>query len=175
MAKRGMPSMVALLGLLAFAGYQNRDKIAEMLKGAGVGGTDPNRPPGSQPGGLEGVLSGLGGLIGGSGGGSGGTLTGGLGDLMDRFRQDGKGEVADSWVKPGPNRGLTAAEVEHAVGAENIAELAERTGLSREELLERLATRIPEGVDQLTPDGRFPADDDEVVRRVAAASSPGPL
>ena len=30
---RGMPSMVALLGLLAVAGYQNRDKIAEMLGG----------------------------------------------------------------------------------------------------------------------------------------------
>ena len=28
---RGMPSMVALLGLLAVAGYQNRDKIAEAL------------------------------------------------------------------------------------------------------------------------------------------------
>jgi uncharacterized protein YidB (DUF937 family) len=40
-----MPSMVALLGLLAVAGYQNRDKIAEMLGkqgqagGAGAGGT----------------------------------------------------------------------------------------------------------------------------------------
>ena len=30
---RGMPSMVALLGLLAVAGYQNRDKIAEVLRG----------------------------------------------------------------------------------------------------------------------------------------------
>ena len=28
---RGLPSMTALLGLLAIAGYQNRDKIAEML------------------------------------------------------------------------------------------------------------------------------------------------
>jgi len=28
---RGMPSMTALLGLLAIAGYQNRDKLAEML------------------------------------------------------------------------------------------------------------------------------------------------
>ena len=27
---RGYPSMTALLGLLAIAGYQNRDKIAEM-------------------------------------------------------------------------------------------------------------------------------------------------
>jgi uncharacterized protein YidB (DUF937 family) len=138
-----------------------------MLKSAG--GTDPNRPLGSQPGGLEGVLSGLGDLIGGTGG-SRGTLTGGLGDLMDRFRQNGQGEAAESWVKPGPNRGLTAAEVEQAVGADTLAELAERTGLSREELLERLATRIPEGVDQLTPDGRFPEDDEEVMQRVAGGS-----
>ena len=32
---RGLPSMTALLGLLAIAGYQNRDKIAEMLGGRG--------------------------------------------------------------------------------------------------------------------------------------------
>ena len=32
---RGLPSMTALLGLLAIAGYQNRDKIAEMLGGQG--------------------------------------------------------------------------------------------------------------------------------------------
>ena len=32
---RGFPSMTALLGLLAVAGYQNRDKIAEMLGGIG--------------------------------------------------------------------------------------------------------------------------------------------
>jgi uncharacterized protein YidB (DUF937 family) len=32
---RGFPSMTALLGLLAIAGYQNRDKIAEMLSGLG--------------------------------------------------------------------------------------------------------------------------------------------
>jgi hypothetical protein len=30
---RGMPSMTALLGLLAVAGYQYRDKLAEMLGG----------------------------------------------------------------------------------------------------------------------------------------------
>ena len=32
---RGFPSMTALLGLLAVAGYQNRDKLAELLGGAG--------------------------------------------------------------------------------------------------------------------------------------------
>src|ERR1700740_779615 len=53
---RGFPSMTALLGLLAIAGYQNRDKIAEMLRGAGSG---PSAAPGAaapQQGGLPGVL-----------------------------------------------------------------------------------------------------------------------
>ena len=38
---RGMPSMVSLLGLLAVAGYQNRDKIAEMLGGRSKRRLDP--------------------------------------------------------------------------------------------------------------------------------------
>jgi uncharacterized protein YidB (DUF937 family) len=32
---RGFPSMTALLGLLAVAGYQHRDKIAEIIGGIG--------------------------------------------------------------------------------------------------------------------------------------------
>ena len=41
---RGMPSMMALLGLLAVAGYQNRDKIAEVLGGRSKSpAADPGR------------------------------------------------------------------------------------------------------------------------------------
>ena len=48
---RGLPSMTALLGLLAIAGYQNRDKIAEMLGGVG------QRTPGAAgQGGIGGLL-----------------------------------------------------------------------------------------------------------------------
>ena len=54
---QGMPSMTALLGMLALAGYQNRDKITEMLTGAGTSG--PNTGAGQ---------SGLGGLLGSLGG-----------------------------------------------------------------------------------------------------------
>jgi uncharacterized protein YidB (DUF937 family) len=62
--------------------------------------------------------------------------------------------------------------VEEAVGIDNIRELSKRTGLSHEDLLERLATRIPEGVDELTPEGHLPLDDDEVLR--AAGIRPPP-
>lgn len=150
---KGMPSMLALLGLLAVAGYQNRDKISEALKGMqqqGAGGRND---------GLGGMLGGLGDLLGGGNASSGG-LAGGLGDLMERFKSAGQSETADSWVTPGvPTKGLTPREVEQAIGNENLDELSARTGLSREDLLQRLATAIPETVDRLTPDGRMPTDD----------------
>ena len=89
---RGFPSMTALLGLLAIAGYQNRDKIAEML-----GGLNKSGPSGQ--GGIGGLL---GQLTGGLGGASaGGILSSGLGELIERFKQSGQGGTADSWVKPG--------------------------------------------------------------------------
>jgi len=151
---KGMPSMVALLGLLAVAGYQHRDKISDTLKGLQDRAKAPDGTPQS---GLDGVLAGLGGLLGGGEKG----LSGGLGDLLDSFKSTGQAEVADSWVTPGvPTRGLTPAQVEQAVGPDNLAELASRTGLRRDELLQRLATAIPEGVDRLTPDGKFPTEDE---------------
>src|SRR5215475_13111144 len=100
MNSRGFPSMTALLGLLAIAGYQNRDKIAEMLRGGGLG-KSPSVTPGQ--GAEGGQQAGLGGLLGGAGS-LGGMLSGGLGELLDRFKQTGHSETADSWVKTGPNK-----------------------------------------------------------------------
>jgi uncharacterized protein YidB (DUF937 family) len=152
-----MPSMVALLGLLAVAGYQNRDKLAEMLAGSGQ---DKDRlRDGGQ---AESSQGGLGGLLGGSTAGA--VLTGGLGELLDRFKQTGQGETADSWVRPGPNKPVSAHELERAVGSDVLATLSQQTGLSREELLSRLSRDLPKAVDSYTPDGRIP-DPEEFDRR----------
>ena len=54
---RGMPSMMALLGLLAVAGYQNRDKISEMLKqGQGLPGGQPTGNGAPAQNGIGGAL-----------------------------------------------------------------------------------------------------------------------
>ena len=58
---RGFPSLTALLGLVAVAGYQNRDKIAEMLRGATSGAPPASGPGQPQQGGLGGLLGNLGG------------------------------------------------------------------------------------------------------------------
>jgi len=144
---RGGPSMTALLGLLAIAGYQNRDKIGEWLKGMG-------NPPGGKPG-----EAGLGGLLGGLAGGSaGGLLSGGLGSILDGFRQAGQGDAADSWVSNGPNKPVEPPQVKQAIGDDVLQELSRQTGLSEEEILKRLSQRLPDAVDKYTPDGRLPQD-----------------
>ena len=102
---RGMPSMTALLALLAVAGYQNRDKIAEWL-----GGTGQGKPGAAGQGGIGGLVTQLRNSLGGAN--AGGMLSGGLGELVDRFKQSGQAETAESWVKTGPNRPCTPAQLE---------------------------------------------------------------
>src|SRR5918995_692887 len=169
---RGFPSMTALLGLLAIAGYQNKDKIAEMLGGGGQGAGAPRQ--GGRPGGSAGQGGGSGGLLGGAGGqggglggllaglgggaGAGGLLTGGLRDLVESFRQNGQGEVADSWVGRGPNKQIAPHELERAIGPDTLATLSRETGLSRQELLARLSRELPDAVDKYTPEGRLPSE-----------------
>lgn len=155
MANR-MPSMVALLGLLAFAGYQNRDKIAGAIKDA----QGRRATPGAPASGLDNVLAGVGDLLGNVGQGGTGSLSGGLGDLLNGFKTAGHGAVADSWIDPSvPTQGLTPEQVQQAVGDDNLALLAQRTGLTRDELLKRLATAIPKTVDTLTPGGQMPTEE----------------
>jgi uncharacterized protein YidB (DUF937 family) len=141
--------MTALLGLLAVAGFQNRDKLAEML---GSGGASHSGAPGqgAQQGGLGGLLGNLGGV------GAGGLLSGGLGELIERFTQNGHRDTADSWVGTGPNKEVAPDQLEQAIGPDVLATLSQQTGLSREELLARLARELPQAVDQYTPAGRIP-------------------
>lgn len=150
-----MPSMVALLGLLAVAGYQNRDKLGELLSGLGNKSGNP-ADPNRQSGGLSDILNGLSGMLGGAASGS--VLSGGLGDLVDRFRQTGRGDKADSWINTGDNAPVEASDLEEALGEDTIVELTQKTGLSREELLKRLSETLPDAVNQMTPDGRLPTE-----------------
>ena len=154
---RGMPSMVALLGLLAVAGYQNRDKIAEVLGGRKL---EPGGGPGqnNQQGDQGGVLGNLGGLL--SGASVGSVLSGGLGGLIDHFKQNGHGQAADSWVKTGPNQPLGPDQLEQAIGPDVLNTLSQHTGLSRDELLSRLTRELPDAVDKFTPEGRLPTEEE---------------
>lgn len=161
-------ALKALLGVLAVAGYQNRDKIAEILRG--LRNPSQTGPEGqAQTGGLSDILgglvgnggAGLGGLGGLFGGGGVGGLAGSLGDLLRQFEQKGQGETANSWVQTGENKPIDDRQLSEVLGPEVLADLASRTGLTEDEILTRLSRDLPAAVDGLTPDGRLPRDDDD--------------
>jgi uncharacterized protein YidB (DUF937 family) len=164
--------MLALLGLLAVAGYQHRDKLGQLLGGIG-GGSQPDNardrnpaaPQEQDSGGIGGFL---GGLFGGGNSEGGGGIAGGLRDLIDSFTGHGQGDTAKSWVESGPNREMGTSELEQALGEDSIGELMRQTGLTRDELILRLRAVLPTAVDRLTPEGRLPNDDDEVARWAGA-------
>jgi len=156
----GFPSMTALLGLLAVAGYQNRDKIAEYLNGSRQPAPSTGAPAGmpqegGASGGLSGVLQQLGASLGGSS--AGGFLNNGLTELLQRFQQNGHGDTAGSWVGTGPNRPVTPDQLQQAIGPDVLDALSRQTGLSQNELLARLSRELPNAVDNYTPQGRVPS------------------
>lgn len=147
---KGSPSLIALLGLLAVAGYQNRDKLADVLGNRGTSNPDRFRDGSVRDGGL---VDDIRNLFGGSGRGN---MIGGLSELFDRFANPVQRAKVDTWVQRGPNAPLAPADLEDFLDEDTIAELVAKTGLSREELLHRLSSTLPDAVDQVTPEGQFP-------------------
>jgi len=126
---------LALMGLLA---YQNRDKIGDFLRGP----TEPGQSGVPQSGGLLDAL----------------VRGGGLREVLHRFRSAGATEQVDSWVGRGDNQPLQPEHVERAIDPSTLDELCRQTGLSREELVERITKDLPKSVDTLTPTGQMPQD-----------------
>ena len=152
------PITMALMGLLAYRTLKGKGRLADMLGRGNAGGMPGASPYGGNAGAPDprgaggGLLAGLGGLLG------GGALSGGLNDLLKQFQQHGQGDKAESWINRGPNKPVSPPELEQALGEERITWLMQETGLSREELLDGLSRELPQTIDQLTPDGRIPSE-----------------
>jgi uncharacterized protein YidB (DUF937 family) len=100
----------------------------------------------------------LGGMLG--GGAAGNILNGGLGQVLEDLQRSGQGRAAQSWIGRGENEDIAPDDLAKALGADTIGALSEQTGLSRDDLLEGLSQNLPDFVDQLTPDGRLPTDEE---------------
>ena len=86
-----------------------------------------------------------------------GSILDGLGGLLEQFQKKGFGDTVDSWVKTGTNKDISSVEVKDALGGDMVDELAQRTGLSRDQMLNELARMLPSAVDRMTPGGRLPS------------------
>lgn len=90
-----------------------------------------------------------------------GGLLGGLGGLLDKMRQAGQGDAADSWVNPNSqNQQINPNDLGGVLGGGLLKQLSDRTGLSQDDLLKQLSQVLPGVVDKLTPNGQVPSNQD---------------
>src|SRR5687768_11558444 len=86
--------MLAVLGVLAYRTLKGKGRLADLLStgpAATAGGPNFSGPSGAE-------------------------LSGGLADLLARFRQAKQEKTAQSWVSTGPNRSMAPHELEQALG-----------------------------------------------------------
>ena len=155
------PITMAVLGLIAYKAIKSfggsQPGAAPTAPGALPGTKTGAQGGGSSSGGLGDLLKGgLGSLL--AGGAAGSVLSGGLNDLLKQFQQSGQGEVAKSWIGSGPNKAISPSDLASALGADRINTLMAQSGMSRDDLLNGLSQQLPEVIDQLTPDGRLPTE-----------------
>ncbi|MEA2907912.1 MAG: hypothetical protein QOI12_5299 [Alphaproteobacteria bacterium] len=164
------PLTMGLLALLAYKAFKAGGPLGNVF-----GQNAPARPAGPNttsrneavPSGAAhdtgGLMDWLRGSMGGAAAGaaSGAIVSGGLGELVKRFQQNGYGEVADSWIKTGPNKAISPGELEKAAGVETLDALARESGVPREKLVADLSEELPDSVDNLTPEGRIPDQEED--------------
>ena len=112
-------------------------------------------------GGLGGMLGNAGGGFGGGQGGLGGLLgggAGGLGALVEQFTQAGHGGAINSWIGQGQNQPIAPHDLGAALGPETVGQLSQQTGMGSSDLLSQLSHLLPGVIDQLTPQGRMPTE-----------------
>ena len=85
---------------------------------------------------------------------------GGLGGLVERFRQGGLDDIINSWIGTGANKPISAHQLHDALGSETVGDLSRETGMPRDDLLSQLSQVLPGVVDKLTPRGQLPSDQD---------------
>ena len=84
----------------------------------------------------------------------------GLAGVVDAFTKKGLGNVVTSWISTGPNPPVTASQVTDALGPDVVRQFAAKAGVPHSEAGSLLASLLPVVIDQLTPKGAVPPQND---------------
>ena len=146
------------------------DELKNVLGGSGGSGPVSGALQGALGGAMFGnpVGGALGGMLGGSGHPLLGMLlpmllSGGLGNMLHRFHSKGLRHKTSAWVATEANTpasSLSSADVMNALGVDEVADLAKQSGLTPDEVAEQLSKILPTVVDQVTPGGKLPSEDE---------------
>ena len=76
--------------------------------------------------------------------------SGGFSGFLDRFRQQGLGDIVQSWVGTGPNQPISPDQVENVMGASAIGDMAGKLGDDRSAVSGALTGLLPNMVNEFT-------------------------
>jgi uncharacterized protein YidB (DUF937 family) len=81
---------------------------------------------------------------------------GGIQGVMEKFQKSGLGDVVASWVGTGQNQSITPDQITQALGQENIQVITQEVNIPAEQSGNLLSELLPVLIDQLTPNGQVP-------------------
>jgi len=76
--------------------------------------------------------------------------------VVSQFEKNGLGATVQSWVGTGANQPISPDDVHRVIGPDLLQQLAAKSGLSTQELAQKLSQVLPQAVDRMTPDGTMP-------------------
>ena len=84
----------------------------------------------------------------------------GLAGLASQFDQKGLGHLMQSWIGTGENKEITPEQMQHALGSEQVAQMAQQTGMPAGDITSALAKMLPQLINHATPQGQVPPQND---------------
>lgn len=84
---------------------------------------------------------------------------GGLQGILQQLQASGLGDQVASWIGTGANNPVSGNQIQDALGADQLAQIAQQAGVEPEHAASGLAQLLPQIIDKLTPDGQVPQND----------------
>jgi uncharacterized protein YidB (DUF937 family) len=72
---------------------------------------------------------------------------GGLQGVVNQFETNGLGPTVKSWISTGPNQPISSDALQRALGPELLQQLSARSGMSMQDLTQKLTQVLPQIVD----------------------------
>jgi uncharacterized protein YidB (DUF937 family) len=85
---------------------------------------------------------------------------GGLEKILGKMRAQGLSSQADSWVGDGGNESISGDQAKEILGSDQVAKIAEQTGLPEGQAADLVAEALPEVIDKISPQGSEPLADE---------------
>ena len=82
---------------------------------------------------------------------------GGISGFIESFKNNRLGDIVSSWISTGENMPISADQILQTLGPDKIQKIAQKIGMSDEDLSQHLSQLLPQIIDKLTPNGNVPS------------------